>query len=181
MRRQLLLTAVLSTSLLAGCASWFESNSQFKPTPLVTIKPLQGLEVKWTAGQAAPAAGFLPVYANGLVVSADADGRVRSIDALSGRVSADVDLKRKLSAGVAVAGDTVLVGTQDAKLLAVERASGKVLWQQPLTSLMLEAPQVAGDMVLVRTNDARLTGFSGRRRQATVVQRQCAATADRAQ
>ncbi|UGA38817.1 PQQ-binding-like beta-propeller repeat protein [Chromobacterium haemolyticum] len=71
-----------------------------------------------------------------------------------------MDLKRKLSAGVAVAGDMVLVGTQDAKLLAVERASGKVLWQQPLTSLMLEAPQVAGDMVLVRTNDARLTGFS---------------------
>ncbi|MCP1293138.1 outer membrane protein assembly factor BamB [Chromobacterium sp. S0633] len=160
MRRQLLLTAVLSSSLLAGCASWFESNTQFKPTPLVAIKPLQGLEVKWTMGQAAPAAGFLPVYANGLVVSADADGRVRSIDALSGRVSADVDLKRKLSAGVAVAGDMVLVGTQDAKLLAVERASGKVLWQQPLTSLMLEAPQVAGDMVLVRTNDARLTGFS---------------------
>lgn len=160
MRRQLLLTAVISSLSLAGCASWFEGSTQFPPTPLAAIKPLQSMSVKWTLQQAAPAASFLPVYANGNVVTADAEGRIRSVDALSGRVQSDVSLKRALSAGVAVNGDTVLVGTQDAKLLAVNRLSGKVEWEQTLTSLMLEPPQIAGDIVVVRTNDARLTGFS---------------------
>ncbi|MDF0606354.1 outer membrane protein assembly factor BamB [Neisseriaceae bacterium TC5R-5] len=159
-RRQLLLTAVLSSTLLAGCASWFTGSSQFKPTPLTAIESSQNLQVKWTLTQAGPTAGFLPVYANGHIVSADVNGRILTVDALSGRVSATADLKRKLSAGVAVADETVLVGTQDAKLLAVDRASGRVLWEQPLTSLMLEAPQRAGDIVVVRTNDGRLTGFS---------------------
>jgi outer membrane protein assembly factor BamB len=27
--------------LLAGCASWFESSSAAKPTPLADIKPIQ--------------------------------------------------------------------------------------------------------------------------------------------
>jgi outer membrane protein assembly factor BamB len=49
-------------------------------------------------------------------------------------VSAEVSLKRDLSTGVAVAGDTVIVGTLDGKLLA-ERSSGKVLWEQSLTSV----------------------------------------------
>ncbi|MEO9386488.1 outer membrane protein assembly factor BamB [Chromobacterium phragmitis] len=160
MRRQLLLTALMSSLLLAGCASWFEGSTQFQPTPLAAIKPLQALDVKWTLRQAAPAASFLPVYANGNVVAADAEGRIRSVDALSGRAQADVALKRGLSSGVAVSGDTVLVGSQDAKLLAVDRVSGKMLWEQPLTSLMLEPPQIAGDIAVVRTNDARLTGFS---------------------
>ncbi|RQO76032.1 outer membrane protein assembly factor BamB [Aquitalea sp. FJL05] len=160
MRRQLLVTAVLSSFLLAGCASWFESSSAAKPTPLAAIKPIQALNVKWTLSQAASNSGFTPVYANGNVVSADPSGHVRTVDALSGRVSADVTLKRDLSSGVAVAGDTVIVGSQDGKLLAVDRSSGKLLWEQSLTSVMLEAPQVAGGMVVVRSNDGRLTGFS---------------------
>ncbi|RMC94735.1 outer membrane protein assembly factor BamB [Aquitalea palustris] len=160
MRRQLLVTAVLSSFLLAGCASWFESSSAAKPTPLAAIKPIQALNVKWTLSQAASDSGFTPVYANGNVVSADPSGHLRTVDALSGRVSADVALKRELSSGVAVAGDTVVLGTQSGTLLAVDRSSGKTLWEQSLTSVMLEAPQIAAGMVVVRSNDGRLTGFS---------------------
>ncbi|UTH72566.1 outer membrane protein assembly factor BamB [Chromobacterium sp. IIBBL 290-4] len=160
MRRQLLLAAVLSSLTLAGCASWFEGSTQFQPTPLVAIKPLQTIDVKWTLQQAAPAGSFLPVYANGNVVTADAEGRIRSVDALSGRVQSDVSLKQALTAGVAVSDDTVLVGTPDATLLAVNRVSGKVLWQQTLTSIMLEPAQIAGAVAVVRTNDGRLTGFN---------------------
>ena len=160
MRRQLLVTAVLSSFLLAGCASWFESSSAAKPTPLAAIKPIQALNVKWSLSQAASGNAFSPVYANGNVVSADASGRIRTVDALSGHVSTEVSLKRELSTGVAVAGDAVIVGTQDGNLLAVERSSGKTLWEQTLTSVALEAPQVAAGMVVVRSNDGRLTGFS---------------------
>ena len=160
MRRQLLVTAVLSSFMLAGCASWFESSSAAKPTPLAAIKPIQALNVKWTLSQAASDSGFTPVYANGNVVSADPSGHLRTVDALSGRVSADVALKRELSSGVAVAGDTVVLGTQSGTLLAVDRSSGKTLWEQSLTSVMLEAPQIAAGMVVVRSNDGRLTGFS---------------------
>lgn len=160
MRRQLLVTAVLSSFLLAGCASWFEGSVAAKPTPLADIKPIQAVKVKWTLSQAASDGTFTPVYVNGNVISADADGHIRVVDALTGRQTADIALKRGLSAGVAVAGDTVIVGTLDGKLLAADRNSGKVLWEQSLTSVILEAPQVAGSMVVVRSNDGRLTGFS---------------------
>jgi outer membrane protein assembly factor BamB len=160
MRRQLLVTAVLSSFLLAGCASWFESSSAAKPTPLAAIKPIQALNVKWSLSQAASDNAFSPVYANGNVISADSSGRIRTVDALSGRIRTEVSLKRELSTGVAVAGDRAIVGTLDGKLLAVESGTGKTLWEQTLTSVALEAPQVAAGMVVVRSNDGRLTGFS---------------------
>ncbi|WP_293765625.1 outer membrane protein assembly factor BamB [uncultured Aquitalea sp.] len=159
MRRQLLVTAVLSSFMLAGCASWFEGSSAAKPTPLAAFKSIQTLSVKWSVNQAAPGTGFLPVYSNGNVIAADAAGHIRTLDALSGRVVNDVALKRNLSSGVAVDGNTVVALTQDAKVVAVDRASGKTLWEQSLTSVALEAPQISAGIVVVRSNDGRITGF----------------------
>jgi outer membrane protein assembly factor BamB len=133
MRRQLLVTAVLSSFLLAGCASWFESSSAAKPTPLAD-QAHPGAEGEVDAVASCIRWPFTPVYANGNVVSADASGHIRTVDALSGRQRRGF-LKRDLSTGVAVAGDTVIVGTLDGKLLAVDRSSGKVLWEQSLTSV----------------------------------------------
>lgn len=160
MRRQLLVVAVLSSFTLAGCASWFSGSSRIEPTPLVAIKSLQPLNVKWSLSQAAANTGFMPVYSNGNVVTADADGRIRTVDALSGRVVSELNIKRDLSSGVAVSGNFAYVGTVDGKLLAVDRTSGKVRWEQVLTSVAQEAPQASDGVVVVRTTDGRLTGFA---------------------
>ncbi|MBV8046253.1 MAG: outer membrane protein assembly factor BamB [Paludibacterium sp.] len=158
--RQRLLLVLLSTSMLGGCASWFQSSSRPAPTELTAIHAIQPLKVQWSESLSSDVPGsFLPVYDRGDVLVADADGGIRTFNADSGHQTARLDLKRALSAGVGVAGNTLLVGTADGNLLAVDRASGKTLWQQRLTSVTLEAPAVGGDVVVVRTNDDRVSGF----------------------
>jgi outer membrane protein assembly factor BamB len=158
--RQRLLLVLLSTSMLGGCASWFESSSRPQPTPLTAIQTVQPVQVKWSESVGAATPGsFLPVYDRGEIVVADPDGRVTLLNADTGRQVARIDLKRSLSSGVAVAGNTLLAGTEDGYLLAADRASGKKLWEQKLTSVTLEAPAVGTQVATVRTNDDRLTGF----------------------
>ncbi|TDR77772.1 outer membrane protein assembly factor BamB [Paludibacterium purpuratum] len=158
--RQRLLLVLLSTSMLGGCASWFQASSRPAPTELSAIQSIQSLKVQWSASLRSDTPGsFLPVYDRGEVLVADSEGGIRTFNADTGRETARLDLKRTLSAGVGVAGNILLVGTDDGYLLAVDRASGKTLWQQRLTSVMLEAPAVGGQVAIVRTNDDRLTGF----------------------
>ncbi|GGY05416.1 outer membrane protein assembly factor BamB [Paludibacterium paludis] len=161
MRQRLLLTALLSTTLLSGCASWFESSTGPKPTPLRDVATLQAIKPNWTAsGLGNTAAGFTPVYDRGNVIAADKEGRIVVLDASTGRETARFDLKRELVSGVAVAADRLLVGTGSGSLLAVDRHTGKTLWEAPLTSVTLEAAQVGGEVAVVRTNDSRLTGLN---------------------
>ncbi|BEV73846.1 MULTISPECIES: outer membrane protein assembly factor BamB [unclassified Paludibacterium] len=158
--RQRLLLVLLSTSMLGGCASWFQSSSRPEPTPLAAIQQVQALKVNWSESASAGVPGsFLPTYDRGEVLVADPQGELRIYNADTGRQSNRLGLKRELSAGPGVAGNTVLLGTSDGFLLAVDRASGKTLWQQRLTSVTLEAPVVSGSVAVVRTNDDRISGF----------------------
>lgn len=158
--RQRLLLVLLSTSMLGGCASWFQSSSRPDPTPLSAIQTIQPLRVQWSVSLASdPPGSFRPTYDRGEILVADSDGEIRILNADTGRETARLTLKRALTAGVGVAGNTLLVGTADGYLLAVDRASGKTLWQQRLTSVMLEAPAVGTDVATVRTNDDRLSGY----------------------
>lgn len=160
MRHRLLLV-LLSTSMLGGCASWFESSSRPLPTALTEVHGTQPLKVKWSESVAGAQTGsFLPVYDKGEIISAGQDGKIRILNADTGRPEASLDLKRQLSAGVGVAGDLLFVGDENGGLLAVDRVTGKIRWEQQLTSVLLEAPAVGAKVVVTRSNDDRITGFS---------------------
>lgn len=159
--RYRLLLGLLSTMLLGGCASWFQTSSRPAPTELAAIQAVQPVKVQWTDSVMADAVGsFRPVYDRGEILIANPEGRIRILNADTGKERARLELKRNLSAGPAVAGDILLVGTESGTLLAVDRTTGKKLWEQPLTSVILEAPVASDQVVVVRTNDDRLSGFS---------------------
>ncbi|WP_028536878.1 outer membrane protein assembly factor BamB [Paludibacterium yongneupense] len=161
MRRRLLLTVVLSTSLLAGCASWFESSTRQAATPLKPVHELQAMKVKWSVsvGQT-PSDSFVPVYDRGNVIATSAAGVVLTIDSLTGRVVSKSDTGRMLSASVTVNDDLMFAVTRDGHLLAIDRASGKTRWDQALTSVALEPAQAGSKVVIVRSSDGRVTGFA---------------------
>jgi outer membrane protein assembly factor BamB len=160
MRHRLLL-ALLSTSMLGGCATWFESSSRPAPTELTAIHAAQALQIKWSNSLSqAPAGSFLPVYDRGEIVVSDPDGLIRTYNADTGRQAGQLKLKRALTSGVAVTASLFLVGTADGTLLAVNRTDGAVVWEQKLTSVTLEAPVTGAQVVMVRSNDDRVTGFS---------------------
>jgi outer membrane protein assembly factor BamB len=159
MRHRLLLV-LLSSVMLGGCASWFETSSRPLPTPLTAIQTVQALKIQWSERADAAAPGsFLPVYDRGDVLVANPDGRILVLNADTGRESGRINLGRRLSSGVAVSGNVLLAGTEDGYLLAADRTSGKKLWEQRLSSVTLEAPAAGPQVVTVRTNDDRLAGF----------------------
>jgi outer membrane protein assembly factor BamB len=161
MRRRLLLTVVLSTSLLGGCASWFESSTRQAATPLKSVHELQAMKVKWSVavGQT-PNDSFVPVYDRGNVIATSASGTILTIDSLTGRVVTRLELKRELSASVTVSDELFFAVTRDGHLLAIDRASGKARWDQPLTSVAQEPAQAGGKVVIARTSDGRVSGFA---------------------
>jgi len=160
MRHRLLL-ALLSTSLLGGCGSLFESSSRPLPTPLSEIHSAQPLQVKWSHSLGdAPAGSFQPVYSQGDVVVATPDGQIYTYNADSGREVSLVKTKRDLTSGVGVAGSLLLLGSADGSLLAINRTSGALVWEQKLTSVTLETPVAGANVAAVRTNDDRITGFA---------------------
>jgi len=158
---KLLATAVVSSLLLAGCASWFGGEPINQPTPLHAIKSEQKLAVKWSSDIGDTShGGFTPLYRNGNVIVANAEGTIRVLDSTTGSTTSRWDLKKtELTGGVAVDDGSVYVGAEDGSLLAIDRSNGKVRWRQSLTSIALEAPVLVGQVLVVRTNDGRLTGF----------------------
>ncbi|MDN0081376.1 outer membrane protein assembly factor BamB [Crenobacter sp. SG2305] len=158
---KLLATAVLSTVLLGGCASWFGGEQANQPTPLHAIKAEQKLAIKWSEDIGDTSrGGFTPLYRNGNVIVANSEGSIRVLDATSGRTFSRWDLRKtELTGGVAADDSSIYVGTGDGSLLAIDRSNGKARWRQSLTSIALEAPVLVGQVLVVHTNDGRLTGF----------------------
>jgi outer membrane protein assembly factor BamB len=160
MRHRLLL-ALLSTSMLGGCANWFESSARPAPTLLTPVQSAQALGIKWTSSvDDAPAGSFEPVYSHGDILVAAPNGVIRTFNADSGRQVEKIALKRSLTSGLAVTDNLFLVGTTEGTLLAVSRGTGTVVWEQKLPSVTLEAPVAGSSIVAVRTNDDQITGFS---------------------
>lgn len=155
-----LLAALVALPLLSGCASIFDGDARHEPTALRDFAVKSSLRVQWQVSAPAADGGlFSPAYDQGKLWVAGGNGKIAAFDVLSGRQVAGFDLDQRLSAGVAVAGNLVFVGTADGKLLAVNSSDGKQVWSKDLTSYAAEPPVVGGNALVVRSNDGRLTAF----------------------
>ena len=156
-----LLCAAIVLPMLSACASWTDGTAAFEPTPLHALPAQQtALKVQWQSSVPAAQGGlFSPAYDQGLLWLASGNGDITAIDALNGSRRQQFSLKQPLTAGVAVNGKLLFVGTAQGQLLAVSMDSGKIVWQQALTSVLMESPQSGGNVVVTRSNDGRLTAF----------------------
>jgi outer membrane protein assembly factor BamB len=94
------------------------------------------------------------------VFAAARSGRVRAIDAASGRTRWQTDTRLELSAGPGVGGGLVVVGTNGGRLVALDAATGQQRWTAQMSGEVLAPPLVAGDRVIVRTVDGRLRALA---------------------
>jgi outer membrane protein assembly factor BamB len=94
------------------------------------------------------------------VFAAARSGRVRAIDAATGRTRWQTDTKLDLSAGPGVGAGLVVVGTNGGQLVALDAASGQTRWTTQMSGEVLAPPLVAGDLVIVRTVDGRLRALA---------------------
>lgn len=150
---------------LAGCG-WFSGTKRAALQPL-QFTPTAQLATPWRAGvgkKVTPA--FIPALRGDVIYAATPEGEVGAYKGGNGQGLWRISLGERLSAGVGLGEDSLLVGTLKGQVIALDN-SGKVLWRSQLSSEIAAAPQGAEGVVVARTTDGRLFGLeadSGKRR-----------------
>jgi len=137
----------------------------------VTPANVKNLELQWVY-QVRSLEKFeaTPLVVDGIMYTVEAPNTIIALDAASGRVfwkytyapSADArPCCGRVNRGVAIAGDTLFMGTIDAHLIAVDAKSGKLLWDKSIAPpksgyALTLAPLIVKDKVIVGTAGGEL-------------------------
>jgi len=139
-------------------------SQRYSPLAQVTPQNVKNLELKWVF-QARSLEKFeaTPLVVDGIMYTVQAPNDVVALDPVSGRIFwtysySPSPLSRpccgRVNRGVAVAGDTLFMGTIDAHLIAVDAKNGRPLWNTAVAKpeagyAITHAPLVIKDKVLV--------------------------------
>lgn len=156
--------------LLTGCGSVGELKSRVSesifgredpnpPEALEKILITQNARLLWQyeVGEAG-AFEFSPNYVDGYVYAASTAGGIHKIDEVSGEAAWTVNVEEKISGGVGVGGNLVMVGSQRGTLYAYS-TDGQPVWKSHLSSEILSAPVYFDGIVIVRTGDSKIYGI----------------------
>ncbi len=147
--------ALVACIVLAGGCGLFGSNKR-KPADLQSITATLKPRVLWSTSVGGIERWPLePAIEEGAVFAAAGDGRVTRLDA-NGRQVWRRDVEFRVSAGVAAANGTVVVGGLNGNVAALDIADGKLRWKKPLPGELLGRIVITGNLVIVRSADARL-------------------------
>jgi outer membrane protein assembly factor BamB len=172
MRRVVPLLAALL--LLQGC-SWIKSwgdddEDPNAPNALVEFDSTLAVTKIWSqsvgAGQSLKAPQLWPIHEDGVIFTADFEGRIVSVDAETGRIRWEVETGLPFTGGPGLSGSALLVGSEDGRVHAFDKAAGTALWTAEVSSEVLAAPVEDDGIVVVRCIDGRVFGLdedSGRR------------------
>lgn len=158
------LGGLIAASLLGGC-NWFKSNSSKReniaqPKPLVELSPTLAVKEVWSRGlgKGSGKSGIhqSPAFADGRLYSANVDGEVCAIDAVSGKVLWQQEFKKVRFAGAGVGAGVVVAGGLDGEVIALDANNGGERWRAQLSAEVVARPTVGSDTVYVRSNDGRI-------------------------
>lgn len=165
------LAVCLLTGVLAGCSTmsgWYDGlvggeDNALPPTALTDIKDPVKVNRLWSenigVGHDEQFVNLAPVVEDDRLYIADRKGRVVALDAASGKEIWSVQTGVMLSAGPAVGGGLVLVGSSNAELIALAREDGALRWKTEVSSEVLAQPRLDIDRVIVQTADGSLAGL----------------------
>ena len=109
---------------------------------------------------------LVPGFHSDAIYAASSGGQLTRFDPVTGEEVWSIDTEHRLSGGVGVSEEIVLVGTFKGEVLAYDY-KGNLLWEAQVTSEVLSPPQIDNGMVVVRTGEGRIFGldaFSGKRK-----------------
>lgn len=167
----LALSAAVVLSGLSACSTLsrvnpFE-NDAFKPAPLKPFTPELNARLLWSAKVGdSPDAALQPAASDSVVYVASQTGTVTAVELDSGKTVWTRDLKRAVTAGVAVTGGAVVVATERGLVLAFDQ-NGKDLWRFQASTEVITPPAASQGTVIVRAADGRITALDaadGRRK-----------------
>lgn len=139
--------------------SLFGREPSAPPMPLADFRASASAKVVWHAN--AGKAGdfdFTPAVDDKSVFVAGTEGEITRLELANGNQVWRIATGEKLSGGVGVGDNLVLVGTPDGRVLAYDH-NGKPRWKAKVSSEVLSAPKVSGGVVIVRSGDSRIFGL----------------------
>ncbi len=158
LRRVLLMG--LATVFVSGCSSWFESDDRNEPMTLTTFTQKIEASIAWRAPVGSGSSyGFAPAVVGTNVYAASTSGHVARIDLTTGATVWNVQLDKKLSAGVGADESTVVVVTPQAEVIALDM-DGQEKWRVKASSEVNHTPWVGKGVVVVRAGDYRVQAFN---------------------
>lgn len=168
-RWQLPLVLVASMAV-TGC-SWFGSDDEVKPEPLVQFEAEKEVERLWSAsagsGSESIYLNLTPAIDGNSIFAADADGEVFGFDRKTGDRLWQTDLDVKLSGGVGAGYGIVAVALESGSVIALDSATGEERWRASVGSEVVSQPQMNESLLVVQAIDGKVTAFdatSGERR-----------------
>ncbi|MEP7156647.1 MAG: outer membrane protein assembly factor BamB [Betaproteobacteria bacterium] len=141
---------------LGGCAWLGWGGSDKKPQPLPVISGVNAASVTWSAN-VGKSGGYLftPGFSDRVIYATARDGSIYALAQDGGRVVTRLEAKAKVSGGVGVSEDIVVVASGKGDIIALD-AAGRSLWKSSVSGEVLAPPTVATGNVIVRTSDGRI-------------------------
>jgi len=161
----------LASIMMAGCTAITDIKTDISermfgreladpPAELVEFKASIQPKVMWSYKiGAAEDYDFAAATESGSVYVASASGEIAKLDAGNGKPAWRISAGEKLSGGVGLGPDLVLVGTPKGQVIAYNQ-SGKLLWKSKVSSEVLSVPRVDDGVVVVRCGDSRIFGIN---------------------
>jgi len=146
-------TALAMLSVLVSGCSFFGDSKKLPPLANITNSVVL---IEWSAS-----AGksnrylFTPGLGDKTIYTAAYNGTVNVLADEGGKNVSRIETKAKLSGGVGVGEETVVVASTVGDVMAFD-AAGRTLWRTPLAGEILAAPLVSKGLVIVRTADGRM-------------------------
>lgn len=162
---------IVALLLLAACSTitdlktdiserMFGRESSEPPADLSEFKATAQPKIVWSTNLGSSEQfDFTPAKDGSSVYAASATGEIAKLDAVTGHQVWRVNSGEKLSGGVGLGPNLVLVGTPKGYVLGYDQ-NGKLLWKSKVSSEVLSAPKVADGMVVVRAGDSRIFGLN---------------------
>lgn len=159
-RRALRFSSLLLVVLLASCSMFSSKKPRVEPAPLVDFKPSLTVRTLWRVDLGRPGTPFLaPIFADGKVFAAGADGKVSAFNAASGQQVWSVTVDADIAAGVGADAATVAVASARGTVFAFDAATGKQRWKVKASTEVLSAPAVGSGVVVVRSMDNKIVAY----------------------
>ncbi|HSW71250.1 MAG TPA: outer membrane protein assembly factor BamB, partial [Gammaproteobacteria bacterium] len=150
--------------LLSSCSTFWEKDNSPPPSPLVQfepkVKPRKLWDTRINFGMNHEDLKFNPLLIHDELIILSQAGTITSLNKNTGKIQWTMEVKAKVSSGLAMNDQLLVVGTKNGEVLAFSTHDRKPLWTAHTESEILATPVLSQQLVIVKSIDGKISAFS---------------------